>query len=111
MREQSEGLGKVPGSDMMVVNPEHYAVALRYDAETMSAPEVRAMGRNHFAQLMKRKARLHAVPIVSNPPLARKLYAECSKGQSIRPQHYHDVARLYRNLANPPAAPRAVAEG
>ena len=50
MREQSEGLGKVPGSDMLVVNPEHYAVALRYDAKTMDAPVVRVKGRNHFAQ-------------------------------------------------------------
>ncbi|GAA4044624.1 EscU/YscU/HrcU family type III secretion system export apparatus switch protein [Parerythrobacter jejuensis] len=109
MREQSEGLGKLPGSDLLVVNPEHYAVALRYDAKTMSAPEVRVKGRNHFAQLMKRKARLHAVPVVPNPPLARKLYAECSSGGPIRPDHYHEVARLYRALANPPAAP--VADG
>lgn len=111
MREQSEGLGQVPGSDLVVVNPEHYAVALRYDAKNMDAPQVRAKGRNHFAQLIKRKARLHAVPVISSPPLARKLYADCAKGSAIGPQHFHDVATLYRSLANPPAGPQTVTEG
>ncbi len=99
LREQSEGLGKLPGSDMMVVNPEHYAVALRYDAETMDAPHIRVKGRNHFAQLMKRKARLHAIPIIPDAPLARALYAECRVDTPIGPGHYRDVARLYRRLA------------
>lgn len=104
MREQSEALGRVPGSDLLVVNPEHFAVALRYDPQTMAAPEVRARGRNHFAQLMKRKARLHAVPVIPNAPLARALYKHCRSGQPIQPQHYHDVARLYRALRSAPQA-------
>ena len=99
MREQSEGLSKVPGSDFLIVNPEHYAVALRYDANSMDAPEVRAKGRNHFAQLLKRKARLHSVRVIQDAPLARRLYSECRAGGSILPQHYHEVARLYRKLA------------
>lgn len=99
MREQTEGLAKIPGADLLVVNPDHFAVALRYDSKTMDAPQVRVKGRNHFAQLMKRKARLHAVPVIPNAPLARTLYAECRTGSTIQSQHYHDVARLYRKLA------------
>lgn len=89
---------------MLVVNPEHYAVALRYDPETMDAPRVLVRGRNHFAQLMKRKARLHAVPVMANPPLARALYADCRNGQPIWPGHYAEVAQLYRKLRQPAAA-------
>lgn len=102
MRTQAEGLGKIAGSDFLVTNPEHFAVALRYDPATMAAPEVRALGRNHFAQLMKRKARLLGIPVLSNPPLARALHAECRPGQSIQPQHYHAVAALYHQLTRLP---------
>lgn len=98
MRVQAEGLGRIAGSDLLVTNPEHYAVALRYDADTMTAPEVRASGRNHFAQLMKRKAALLGIPILVNPQLARSLHAECRPGHPIQPQHYHAVAALYHQL-------------
>lgn len=104
MREQAEGLGKVPGSDVVIVNPEHYAVALRYDPATMIAPEVRVKGRNRFAQLMKRKAFLANVPVIPHPPLARALHADCRAGQPIQSHHYHDVARLYRSLKRRAAA-------
>ncbi len=102
MRTQAESLGKVAGSDFLVANPEHFAVALRYDAETMAAPEVRAVGRNHFAQLMKRKAALLGIPMLVNAPLARALHADCRPGQPILPQHYHAVAALYHQLARVP---------
>ena len=107
MREQAEGLGRVAGSDLVVVNPEHYAVALRYDPRTMSAPEVRVKGRNRFAQLIKRKAFLLAIPVVPHPPLARALHASGAPGQPIASEHYREVARLYRSLARPegPAQP------
>lgn len=95
MVKQAEGLGKVEGSDFLVTNPDHYAVALIYDAKTMDAPMVRAKGRNHFAQLMKRKARLAHVPIIANPPLARALYRDCNADQPIAAHHFHEVAKLY----------------
>lgn len=98
MREQTEGLGKMPGADVLIVNPEHYAVALRYDAEAMNAPKVLVKGRDHFAQLLKRKARLHGIPIMADPPLARRLHADCRAGQPIWQDHFQDVARLYRRL-------------
>lgn len=98
MREQAAGLGNVPGSDFLITNPEHFAVALKYDAEVMEAPVVRSKGRNHFAQLLKRKAQLTAIPIFPNPSLARTLYKECSVGQPIPSSQYQEVARLYMQL-------------
>ena len=98
MRDQSESLGHIAGSDVLIVNPEHYAVALRYDPKEMNAPVVVAKGRDHFAQLMKRKARLHNIPIIQDVNLARKLQAECAKDAEIGAQHYHAVARIYRAL-------------
>lgn len=111
MRAQSEGLDRVAGSDVLIVNPDHYAVALRYVAGTMDAPEVRAKGRDHFAQLMKRKARLLGIPIIANVGLARQLHADCVAGQSILPQHYHAVAAVYRALAGADHAPPAPDQG
>lgn len=105
MRAQSEGLGRVAGSDFLVINPQHYAVALKYDASTMAAPEVRAKGRDHFAQLLKRKARLLGIPTLPSAALARELFADCRAGQAIPPQHYRAVAALYRRLARSTAAP------
>ena len=98
LREQTEGLGKVAGSDLLVVNPEHFAVALKYDPATMDAPIVRTKGRNHFAQLMKRKARLLGVPVIPDPALARGLFHATAVGQSIPSRHYHGVAMIYRRL-------------
>ena len=98
MRQQAEELGKIQGSDVVITNPEHFAVALHYDAETMDAPVVRARGRNHFAQLMKRKARLVSVPVVANPALARALYHDCRSTEPVPSHLYRDVAKIYMKL-------------
>lgn len=95
LTQQTQGLGKLAGADLMITNPEHFAVALRYDPATMDAPLVMARGRNHFAQLMKRKARLLALPVVADPPLARSLYAAYRPDRPITTDHYQDVARHY----------------
>lgn len=98
MRRQAEGLGNVAGSDFIITNPEHFAVALAYEPEGMNAPTVRARGRNLFAQLLKRKARLLAVPVIADPVLARRLYRDCRPGQEIPAHHFHAVARHYARL-------------
>ncbi|MDD3800112.1 MAG: EscU/YscU/HrcU family type III secretion system export apparatus switch protein [Novosphingobium sp.] len=98
MRQQAEGLGKLDGSDFLVTNPEHFAVALAYDPESMDAPTIRAKGRNHFAQLLKRKARLLGIPIIADPALARGLFHDCKADRPIAPQHFHAVARHYARL-------------
>lgn len=110
MRQQAEGLGKLSGSDVLITNPEHFAVALHYDPETMAAPVVRARGRNYFAQLLKRKARLLGIPVIADPALARALYRDCVPDRPIAAHHFHGVARHYarlhggRDAAAPPEA-------
>lgn len=98
MMKQSQGLGKVEGSDFLITNPEHYAIAINYDANSMKAPIVRAKGRNQFAQLMKRKAALFSIPIIPNPPLARALYRSCKEAQEVAPEYYHDLAKIYLQM-------------
>lgn len=102
MRQQSEGLGKLDGADFLVTNPEHFAVALAYDPDEMNAPVVRAKGRNHFAQLLKRKARLLNKPVIADPALARALYRDCVTDRPIAPQHFHGVAKHYARLRRQP---------
>lgn len=95
---QTAGLGSLGGADLLVVNPEHVAVALSYDPEKMAAPAVLAKGRNRHALLLKAKARRLAIPIFESPPLARQLYDQCAAGQEIGADHYRAVADLYLRL-------------
>lgn len=98
MREQAEGLAGLGQADLLIVNPEHFAVALSYRQGEMDAPEVRAMGRNHFAQLLKRKARLLGLMVIADAPLARALYRDSRRGTQIAPQHFRAVANHYSKL-------------
>ena len=93
--KQTGSLGDLPGSDMLIVNPQHFAVALRYDAETMTEPVISAKGRNRFALLLKTKAVRLDIPILTNPPLARALYRGTNPGQSVPPQHFKAIADSY----------------
>ena len=94
----TRGMGSLPGSDMLIVNPQHFAVALSYDAAVMDAPMVTAKGRNNWAQMLKREASRLGIPIFEMPPLARTLFAECEMGLAIREQHFRAVADLYLKL-------------
>jgi flagellar biosynthetic protein FlhB len=96
--KRSAGLGALPGSDMLVVNPQHVAVALAYDGSGGNAPVVRAKGRNLHALLLKRRANILGIPIFESPALARALYADCDAGREIGEDHYHAVAELYFKL-------------
>jgi flagellar biosynthesis protein FlhB len=78
----------------VITNPTHYAVALEYRPETMTAPVVVAKGRNLLAQRIKRLARWHEIPLVENPVLARALYKSTEVGQAIPPQLYAAVAEI-----------------
>jgi flagellar biosynthesis protein FlhB len=77
-----------------VVNPTHYAVAIRYSMESSGAPMVVAKGKNYLALRIKQKAIDHQVPIIENPPLARALYASCEPGQEIPAELYRAVAEI-----------------
>lgn len=93
--KQSAGTGNLPGSDLVIVNPEHFAVALRYDAERMRAPSMSAKGRNSFALALKDEAHRLGIPVVTRPPLARALYRAGTVDAEISPEHYEAVAELY----------------
>jgi flagellar biosynthesis protein FlhB len=85
---------EVPKATAVVVNPTHYAVALRYALDSMAAPRVVAKGRNYLAQRIREKAMAHEVPIVENAPLAQALYKSVEVGQEIPPHLYRAVAEI-----------------
>ena len=84
----------VLGSDVVVTNPTHYAVALRYDPETTDAPVIMAKGMRKKAQKIKAFAKKYEVTIVENPPVARALYAAADEGQAVPPELYQAVAEI-----------------
>jgi len=84
----------VPRADVVVSNPTHFAVALRYDSATMTAPRVVAKGADFLALRIRQVAAAHGVPIVERPPLARALYRAVEPGQEVPPQYYAAVAEI-----------------
>jgi flagellar biosynthetic protein FlhB len=84
----------VPKSDVVVTNPTEYAVALRYEEATMTAPRVQAKGRDLLALRMRQIAQQHSIPVVQRPPLARGLYAACEVGDEVPPAYYRAVAEV-----------------
>jgi len=84
----------VPGSDVVVTNPTHYAVAIKYDPQTMVAPKVVAKGVDMVAQRIRQIAVENGVPIVQRKPLARALYSSVEVGQEIPPAFYKAVAEI-----------------
>jgi len=96
--KQTGDLGDLPGSDLLIVNPQHFAVALAYSPGDMTAPKIMAKGRNRFALHLRREARRHGIPVLRYPALARGLYKHHDVGQEIRSRHYYDVAQIYLKL-------------
>lgn len=84
----------VPGADVIVVNPTHYAVALKYQGEQMNAPVVVARGVDEVALRIRALAQQHRVAVVSAPPLARALYREGQLGKEIPVRLYSVVAQV-----------------
>jgi flagellar biosynthetic protein FlhB len=84
----------VPKATAVIVNPTHYAVALRYEPESMVAPVIVAKGKNYLALRIRQIALDNQVPLIENPPLARGLYAAADIGQEIPPHLYKAVAEI-----------------
>jgi flagellar biosynthetic protein FlhB len=84
----------VPRADVVVTNPEHLAIAIRYDREAMNAPVVIAKGADHLAMRIRQIAIRHSIPIVERKPLARALYKDVAVGQEIPPDFYNAVAEV-----------------
>ena len=95
MQMMKEQLKKdVPTADVVVTNPTHFAVALRYDAATMHAPRVVAKGQDFVALRIREIAIANGVPILERKPLARALYKMAEVGQEIPEQYYSAVAEI-----------------
>lgn len=84
----------VPKADAVVTNPTHFAVALKYDPDTMAAPVVVAKGEDWMAFRIREIAAMHGVPIIERPPLARALYANVPVGRPVRPELFEAVAEV-----------------
>ncbi|MCG6903269.1 MAG: flagellar type III secretion system protein FlhB [Rhodobacter sp.] len=89
-------LADVPDADVIVVNPQHYAVALKWSRATGAAPECVAKGVDEIAARIREIAAESGVPIHRDPPTARALYASVRIGQEILPVHYQAVAAAIR---------------
>jgi flagellar biosynthetic protein FlhB len=94
LRARSRMMQNVPQADVVVTNPTHYAVALKYDPGTMAAPVVLAKGVDNIAAKIREIAEENGVPLVANPPLARALYATAEIDQEIPAEHYKAVAQV-----------------
>lgn len=89
-------LADVAQADVVVVNPTHFAVALRWDRAKGGAPVCVAKGVDETARQIRERAAEHAVPIHSDPPTARAMHATVEIGQEIRAEHYRAVAAAIR---------------
>jgi flagellar biosynthetic protein FlhB len=87
-------LQEVPKATVVLVNPTHVAVALRYEAKTMDAPVMVAKGADELAERIREIARAYGVPIVSRPELARSIYATVKPGQPVPENLYVAVAEV-----------------
>lgn len=90
----------VPKADVIITNPTHLAVALKYDAGEAKAPVVLAKGEDYLALKIREKAKEHHIEIVENKPLARMLYANVDIGQEIPPELYQAVAEVLAMVYN-----------
>ncbi|HLK68725.1 MAG TPA: EscU/YscU/HrcU family type III secretion system export apparatus switch protein [Bryobacteraceae bacterium] len=93
-RARKQMMKEVPTATAVIVNPTHFAVAIRYQMESMAAPLVVAKGKNYLALRIRQKAIEHQVPIIENPPLAQALYKAVDVGQEIPPHLYRAVAEI-----------------
>jgi flagellar biosynthetic protein FlhB len=101
-------MADVPTADVVVTNPTHYSVALRYDTSRADAPEVVAKGKGIIALRIRELAAEHGVPVIPDPPLARGLYASVEIGHLIPEEFFGAVAAVlafvYRTAARRAAA-------
>lgn len=93
-RSRQRMMQNVPQASVVITNPTHYAVALRYEPGETAAPLCLAMGVDAVAQRIREVAQEHDIPIVEDPPLARALFATADIDQPIPKEHYEAVAKV-----------------
>ncbi len=94
MARRRKALKDVPTADVVITNPTHFAIAIKYQMDEGSAPRVVAKGADLLAQRIKVIAKKHAVPLVENRPLARTLYATVDVGKTVPPGLYQAMAEV-----------------
>lgn len=87
-------MAEIPHADVIITNPTHIAVAIRYDENTMDAPLVIAKGKDYVAQKIKEKAQEYGIAMMENKPLARALYDQVEIGETIPQQLFQAVAEV-----------------
>jgi flagellar biosynthesis protein FlhB len=93
-RSRKRMIAAIPEATVVITNPTHYAVALKYESGKMSAPVCVAKGVDHLALTIRKVAEENDVPLVENPPLARALYAAVEVDDEIPAEHYKAVAQV-----------------
>jgi flagellar biosynthesis protein FlhB len=96
--KQAASVKRVPEADVLITNPEHLAIALKYQRGAMAAPVMLAKGADSWAADMRALARRHGIPIYERRPLARQLFRLGQLGQAIPADAYVEVARVYADL-------------
>lgn len=96
--KQAASVKRVPEADVLITNPDHLAIALRYERGKMAAPILLAKGADSWAAEMRALARRHGIPIYERKPLARLLFRQGQIGQLIPGDSFVDVARIYADL-------------
>ncbi len=91
---RNRSLQEIPKANVLLVNPTHVAVALKYDSKTMAAPMVVAKGADYMAAKIREIARAHGVPILRRPALARAIYKVVEPGQAVPESLYSAVAEI-----------------
>ncbi|AOJ64571.1 hypothetical protein WJ32_18495 (plasmid) [Burkholderia ubonensis] len=103
MLRRASSMRGVREADVLVVNPVHFAIALRFDRGTMIAPQVTAKGAGEFALRLKSIAFTYGVPIVEDRVLARKLFFQIKLKECIGETFYKSVGKIYVNLRHKPS--------
>lgn len=93
-RSKKRMIAAIPQATVVIANPTHYAVALKYESGKMGAPICVAKGVDDLALTIRRVAEEHGVPVVENPPLARALHAAVELDEEIPAEHYKAVAQV-----------------
>jgi flagellar biosynthesis protein FlhB len=96
LAKQARSVARVKDADVLLTNPTHYAVALRYEHQKMSAPMVLAKGRGELAAGLRASASKHGIPVVVQPALTRRLFAAAEEDQVIPEAEFVEVARILR---------------
>ncbi|MEZ0604622.1 flagellar biosynthesis protein FlhB [Paraburkholderia sp. IW21] len=106
--QRATSMRNVRGADVLLTNPTHYAIGLKYEPGSMAAPAVVARGRGDFAQRLKRMAFIYGVPVIESRALARRLFRDAAFEREIPEHLFRDAAAAYLRANRAPSQRSAV---